>query len=433
MTIATATGPWTLARRTAGMQPSAIREILKLCEAPGVISLAGGLPAPEAFPAEVIRAACDKVLRDTPSQALQYASTEGFGPLCDWVAESLRASGMPVDASQVLITTGSQQGLDLVGKVLIDAGSGVAVESPTYLGALTAFAPYEPRFVGIESDEEGAVPQALAHIGSAAFAYLQPSFQNPSGRSMAAARRAAIAAAAERRGLPIVEDNPYGELWFHTPPPPPLAAHWPEGTVLLGSFSKVLAPGLRLGYVAVPKSLFPKLVHAKQAADLHTPGFNQRVVAEVLQQGFLNSHAPTLRQRYAERCEAMHLALTEHLGHCCRWVRPRGGMFFWLELPAGCDAGALLPKAVARGVAFVPGSAFFAEKPAINTLRLSFATERPENIARGIAALGAALAEMLEASNAVSAVPVGSGSDCVLTSEKSPNPFADTKLQQEYA
>jgi 2-aminoadipate transaminase len=249
-----------LARRAERMNPSVIREILKITERDGIVSLAGGLPSPDSFPVEAMRQACDRVLRDTPREALQYAASEGFGLLREWVAAEMSARGLAVDASQVLITTGSQQGLDLVGKVLIDAGSSVAVERPTYLGALQAFAPYDPQVLSVEGDDDGPLPEALAVARGARFLYLLPNFQNPSGRCMSAARRTALADTAHAMGLPIVEDNPYGDLWFDAEPPPPLAARAPGNTVYLGSFSKVLAPGLRLGYMVAPKSIYPKLL-----------------------------------------------------------------------------------------------------------------------------------------------------------------------------
>lgn len=375
---------WTLARRTERMNPSVIREILKLTERPGIISLAGGLPSPESFPVEAVRDACARVLCDTPAQALQYAASEGYGPLREWVAAQLASHGLRADASQVLITTGSQQGLDLVGKVLIDAGSRVAVESPTYLGALQAFTPYEPEFVSVACDRDGPIPQALDAARGARFLYALPNFQNPTGRCMSEPRRTQLAERADSLGVPIVEDNPYGDLWYDTAPPPPIAARWPQGCMYLGSFSKVLAPGLRLGYLIAPTALVPKLLQAKQAADLHTPGFNQRVVHAVIQDGFLDRHVPAIRARYARQRDAMQAALTKHLPAGCHWSAPRGGMFFWLELPAGMDASALLPHAVERGMAYVPGAAFYADHPQHNTLRLSFVTASPADITRGI-------------------------------------------------
>ena len=385
---------WQLAHRAARLEPSVIREILKVTERPGVISLAGGLPAPQSFPVQAMREACQHVLSEAPHMALQYAASEGFGPLREWVAAQLTAQGLRVDAAQVLITTGSQQALDLIGKVLIDAGSRVAVEAPTYLGALQAFTPFEPEFVAVDCDDEGPLPQALQAAAGARFLYVLPNFQNPSGRSMGLARRVAVAQAAARARLPLVEDNPYGELWYDAPPPTPLsavAAAEGAAAIYLGSFSKVLAPGLRLGYVVAPAELYPKLLQAKQAADLHTPGFNQRVVHEVIRDGFLTQHVPTIRERYRAQRDAMRAALEQHLPAGCRWHAPIGGMFFWLELPAAIDATALLPKAVEAGVAYVPGATFYAHQPRANTLRLSFVTVPPETITRGVALLGQVL------------------------------------------
>jgi len=387
--------PWTMARRAERLNPSTIREILKITERPGIISLAGGLPAAETFPVEAMREATERVLREHGRPALQYAASEGFGPLRDWVAGELTARGLRCEAAQVLITTGSQQGLDLVGKVLIDPGSVVAVESPTYLGALQAFAPFEPEFRAVEGDDEGPDPEGLRGVAAARFLYLLPNFQNPSGRCLSAARRAALARTALEVGLPIVEDNPYGDLWFDEPPPPPLAATLGEQAVYLGSFSKVLAPGLRLGYVVAPRVLFPKLLQAKQAADLHTPGFNQRIVHEVIKDGFLERHVPTIRARYKAQRDAMRAALEQHLPAGCRWNTPVGGMFFWIELPRALDATALLPKAVAAGVAFVPGAPFFVSSGHENTLRLSFVTVPPDRIEAGVAALGRVIREAL--------------------------------------
>jgi 2-aminoadipate transaminase len=384
-----------MARRADRLNPSTIREILKLTELPGIVSLAGGLPSADTFPVQAMREATERVLRDQPREALQYAASEGFGPLRDWVAAELATMGLKVEAAQVLITTGSQQGLDLVGKVLIDPGSVVAVESPTYLGALQAFAPYEPEFCAVEGDDEGPDPAALASARGARFMYLLPNFQNPSGRCLSASRRDALARAAQAIGLPIVEDNPYGDLWFDAPPPPPLSATLGESAVYLGSFSKVLAPGLRLGYIAAPKALFPKLLQAKQAADLHTPGFNQRVVHEVIKDGFLREHVPTIRARYKTQRDAMRAALEQHLPAGCRFNAPVGGMFFWVELPKTIDATVLLPQAVAAGVAYVPGAPFFVGAGHAHTLRLSFVTVSAEKIEAGVRALAGVIRQAL--------------------------------------
>ena len=410
---------WQMAARTEKMNPSVIREILKVTEKPGIISFAGGLPSPKTFPIAAFAEACAKVLREDGQAALQYAASEGFAPLREMVAAMLP---WEVDPAQVLITTGSQQGLDLVAKVLIDAGSRVLVETPTYLGALQAFTPMEPDIVSVASDDDGvdladlrakaaptlatscaALPaegagsswggRATTQAAGARFFYVLPNFQNPTGRTMTEARRAALSLEAARLGLPIVEDNPYGDLWFDTPPPLPLTARNPDGCVYLGSFSKVLAPGLRLGFLVAPKSLYPKLLQAKQAADLHSPGFNQRMVAEVMKDGFLDRHVPTIRALYKSQRDAMLAALEREMPEDVSWNTPDGGMFLWARLPEGMRAVELLPKAVAKNVAFVPGAAFYAEHADERSLRLSFVTASVQQINTGVAALAAAIQE----------------------------------------
>lgn len=375
------------------MNPSVIREILKITERPGIISLAGGLPSADTFPVEAMRDASARVLRDAPREAMQYAASEGYGPLREWVVQYLAAhQGMEVSPAQVLITNGSQQGLDLAGKVLIDAEVRVLVETPTYLGAVQAFTPYEPALEGVASDEEGPRPAALAAAAPGArFAYLLPNFQNPRGHVYSEARRQALVDVARRAGLALVEDNPYGDLWYDAPPPRGLASRWPEGVLYLGSFSKVLAPGLRLGYIVAPPAVYPKLLQAKQAADLHTAIFNQRIVHEVLKSGMLDDHVASIRARYRTHRDAMATALDRHMSGLATWSRPVGGMFFWLDLAHGLDAMALLPKAVDAGVAYVPGAPFYAQGARVDTLRLSFVTVPPEAIEAGIAALAGVL------------------------------------------
>ena len=397
---------WTLARRTEGMNPSVIRDLLKVTERPGIVSFAGGLPSPATFPLAALREACARVLADEAQgrQSLQYGASEGYGPLRDWVAADLRRQGLAVGPERVLITTGSQQGLDLLAKVLIDEGSPVLVEAPTYLGALQAFAPMQPRYVAVACDTDGPQTEAMAEAaraaGRARFFYLLPNFQNPTGRSIGEARRATLAERAAAIGLPLVEDDPYGDLWFDAPPPSSLTSRHPDGAVYLGSFSKVLAPGLRLGYLVAPPALYAKLLQAKQAADLHAPSFNQRLVHALVADGFLERHVPGIRERYRAQRDAMLDALARHLGPLgVRWNRPAGGMFLWLELPPGLDAAALLPRAVERGVAFVPGAPFYAgaaPAQAARTLRLSYVTADAPQIEAGIAALAQVLAEQAE-------------------------------------
>lgn len=385
---------WKLAARAEKMNPSVIREILKVTERPGIISLAGGLPSPKTFPISAFAEACAEVLHKDGQAALQYAASEGYGPLREAVAAMLP---WPVDPAQVLITTGSQQGLDLVAKILLDPGSRVLVETPTYLGALQAFSPMEPEAVSVASDDEGVrVDDLKAKAKDARFVYLLPNFQNPTGRTMSEARRAAVSAAAAEAGLPIVEDNPYGDLWFDEAPPLPLTARNPEGGIYLGSFSKVLAPGLRLGFLVAPKAIFPKLLQAKQAADLHSPSFNQRMVAEVMKDGFLGRHVPTIRALYKRQRDAMLSALEREMqGLGVSFNKPAGGMFLWLRLSEGMDAVALLPKAVERGVAFVPGMPFYAGAGDARALRLSFVTASVEEIDTAITALADAVREQL--------------------------------------
>ncbi len=400
----TAGASWTLARRAYRMNPSVIREILKITERPGIISFAGGLPSPKTFPVAEFASACASVLRNDAHAALQYAASEGYRPLREMVAASLP---WDVDPDRVLITTGSQQGLDLVAKVLIDEGSRVLVETPTYLGALQAFTPMEPTIVSVASDEQGpqiSDLQAQCAAGPAPrFLYVLPNFQNPTGRTMSEARRQALVRGAAALGLPIVEDNPYGDLWFDQPPPMPLTARNPDGCIYLGSFSKVLAPGLRLGFMVAPASVFPKLLQAKQAADLHSPGFNQRMIAEVMKDGFLDRHVSTIRALYRAQRDAMLAALAREMptlddadaDNRVTWNTPAGGMFLWLRLPKGMDAVELLSRAVDKGVAFVPGLAFFADHPDPRCLRLSFVTPSVAEIDRGITALAQAVRENL--------------------------------------
>jgi len=384
-----------LARRAARVQGSLIREILRATMRPGMISLAGGLPSPQSFPAAALRTAFDAALAGEPGQALQYSTTEGHPPLREWIAAQETARGVPTEAAQVLVVSGSQQALDLIGKAMVEEGRPLLVESPTYLGALQAFAPFGPAFRALPADDKGLLPQAIdsGATQGARLAYVMPNFQNPTGATLGAERRSALAQAARRHDFWLVEDDPYGELWYREAPPPGLRRFAPERTLRVGSFSKVLAPGLRLGYVVGPRPAIDLLARLKQATDLHTATLTQHAVARVLADGLLEAHLPRVRALYAGQAEAMLGALRAHMPQGVRWTAPQGGMFVWLTLPAHIDTLRLLDAALAAGVAFVPGAPFYADDPRHDTLRLSFVTVPAATIDRGVAILAGLIDE----------------------------------------
>ncbi|MGG1944504.1 PLP-dependent aminotransferase family protein [Trinickia sp. NRRL B-1857] len=388
---------WRISERARKLTSSAIREILKVTERPEVISFAGGLPSPVTFPVERLREACDRVTRDAPAAAFQYSATEGYAPLREWVAARYSKDGVMIRPSQVLIVTGSQQALDLLGKVLIDPESPVLVETPTYLGALQSFSMYEPRYVQVPTDENGLIPEGLtpALTQGARLLYAQPNFQNPTGRRLPLERRRALAEFARTSPFPVIEDDPYGALDYAGAPLPTLLSMAPDHIVHCGSFSKVLAPGLRLGYIIAPEELHFKLVQAKQATDLHTPSFTQRIVYEVIKDGFLDEHVPTIRALYRDQCEAMLSALERHMPEGVSWNRPEGGMFIWASLPGQIDTMKLLEAAIAENVAFVPGAPFYANDADHSALRLSFVTVPPARIDEGIARLAKLIRERM--------------------------------------
>ena len=384
---------WQFSQRAEQLQSSAIREILKITMRPEIISFAGGLPSPLTFPVERMRAAYDTVLSRAGKVALQYGPSDGYAPLREWIADSLSTSDCRIVPEQVLMLSGSQQGLDLLGKVLIDEGSKVLVETPSYLGALQAFSLYRPEFVSVATDDDGLVPEALDAVGQGArLLYSLPNFQNPTGRSMTMARRVALVEACARLRVPLIEDDPYGALSYNGEPLPKLLNMNPAGVVYMGSFSKVLTPGIRLGYAVAPVPLARKMEQAKQATDLHTAQLTQMVVHEVVKDGFLNDHIPTIRKLYAAQCQAMLDALQEFFPASASWTRPQGGMFIWVTLPAHIDSMELLEAAVAQNVAFVPGAPFYANTPASNTLRLSFVTVPPAQIRVGVEKLARLIA-----------------------------------------
>ena len=387
---------WHFSERAQQLKSSAIREILKVTMRPEIISFAGGLPSPATFPVERMRAAYDSVLSRHGKVALQYGPTDGYAPLREWIADSLSIEGAKILPDQVMMLSGSQQGLDLLGKVLIDEGSKVLVETPSYLGALQAFSVYRPEFVSVPTDDAGLLPDPVRSAGQGArLMYALPNFQNPTGRTLSVDRRMALVDACARIGLPLIEDDPYGALSYSGDPLPKMLTMNPDGVIYMGSFSKVLTPGIRLGYVVAPLPLARKLEQAKQATDLHTAQLTQMVVHEVIKDGFLAQHIPTIRKLYADQCQAMLDALSEFFPSAVKWTRPEGGMFIWVELPKHIDSTQLLEDAIARKVAFVPGAPFYANSPEPNTLRLSFVTVPPEKIREGIAILGGLIAAKL--------------------------------------
>jgi len=387
------------AARTRRIQASTIREILKLTTQPGFISFAGGLPAADLFPIERIGEATQRILQEHGAQALQYSTTEGYLPLREWIAS--RMPGATPD--QVQIVSGSQQGLDLVGKVLIDPGSRVLVEAPTYLGALSAFNPYEPEYVSVSMDDEGLELdqlEAALKAHTVKFMYVLPTFQNPSGRLMGLERRKALVELARKYRTPILEDDAYAELYFDGRPLPTLFAldqeHGGGNVVYLSTTSKTLAPGLRVAWVVGPKPVIQKITFAKQGADLHSPTLNQMLVHELVQDsGWYQAQIDRIRQTYQTRRNWMLQALQKYMPEDMGWIVPEGGMFFWLTAPAGLDSLELLKKAVEEKMAFVPGQPFFADGSGKNTLRLSYSSASQEQIEEGIQRLGRAVHRML--------------------------------------
>lgn len=393
--------PYTFSNRANQLTSSAIREILKVTTRPEIISFAGGLPSADGFPIIELRQAFDTVLATDGRAALQYGPTEGYTPLREWVAQDLSTEDVNIDVNEVLIVSGSQQALDMLGKLFIDVGSKVLVESPTYLGALQSFSVFEPEYVAMDTDDGGLIPAEVstAKAAGARFLYALPNFQNPTGRTMSEARRQELVERCATAGIPIIEDDPYGELRYKGTPQPSLLhlGRKASATVVrLGSFSKVLAPGLRLGYIVAPAAIIDKLVQIKQATDLHSPSVTQMAVYEAVKGGFLQQHLPTVRDLYKQQCQYMLDAMAQHFPDNVKWTRPEGGMFLWVTLPEHMDSQDLLHKAIERNVAFVPGEPFYAAgEPKRNTFRLSFVTVSEDRIREGIAILGQLIREQM--------------------------------------
>jgi 2-aminoadipate transaminase len=389
---------FTLSRAAGGSKSSIIRELLKLANRPEVISFAGGLPSPQGFPIADVKAACEWVMDNNGAHALQYSFTEGEPELRALIAARETANGVPTTPDEVQIVSGSQQALDLVARAFLDAGSKVLVENPTYLGALSAFRLHAPEFVEIATDAEGLDPDSIGEQARGArFAYVMPTFANPSGRTIGEERRERLAQKAREYDFWIVEDDPYGELWYDKRPPASLRRFAPERTLRLGTLSKVLSPGMRLGYIVGPRAFLDVITKLKQAIDLQTSNFTQLIAARVISEGLLETHLPKVRALYKTQAEAMLEALSEYMPKdpAISWTRPSGGMFIWMDLPQHIDTSALMKEGISRNVAFVPGAAFYAKAPENWHCRLSFVTVPREKIVRGVRILADLVAEHL--------------------------------------
>jgi 2-aminoadipate transaminase len=405
---------WTsrYAQRTKNIKSSAIRELLKITQNPDIISFAGGLPAPEVFPTERFREACIKVLDKQGRMALQYGATEGYEPLREMIARHTARYGVKAKPENVLITSGSQQALDLIGKLLINSGDRVLVEAPTYLGALQAFNVYGAEYVCVPSDNDGLRTdqlEASLRLGPK-FMYVLPNFQNPGGTTLAEGRRHELVLLAERYGIPIIEDDPYGQLRYEGEHLTPLIVldrqnlrsdnGYSKGNVIyLSTFSKTLAPGLRLGWMVAPPDVIAKLVQIKQGADLHTSTFTQMVAYEVARDNFLDEHIKLIRRVYGERRNVMLQSLEEYFPPDVSWTKPQGGLFLWVTLPEGMDAHQLFDAALKENVAFVPGDSFYSGNGFASEgrrhLRLNFSNAQPEQIREGIRRLAVAIKNQL--------------------------------------
>ncbi|POX53385.1 PLP-dependent aminotransferase family protein [Streptomyces sp. Ru72] len=384
------------AARVASVGGSPVRDILAVTARPEVVNFAGGLPAPGLFDSEGVAAAFHAVLTKAPQRALQYSTTEGEPALRSALADRTTERGLATGADDLLVTTGSQQALSLLATALLEPGDTVLVENPCYLAALQAFGFAGAGVVAVPCDEDGIDPDALEELvvrERPKLLYTVPTFQNPTGRTLPADRRAAIAAVAARHGVWIVEDDPYGELRFEGERVPWIASYEDahDRAVLLGSFSKVMAPGLRLGWLRAPAALRRACTIAKQAADLHTPTVNQLAAARYLADRDLDAHVARVAAAYRERRDAMLTGLADALPEGSVWNRPEGGMFLWARLPEGYDTTELLPRVVEQDVAYVPGAPFYADTPDRSTLRLCFVTHTPGEIEEGLRRLGKGL------------------------------------------
>ena len=389
-----------MASRTQRMKSSVIRELLKLTMQPDIISFAGGLPAPELFPIREFDEACHYILKTDGQVALQYSPTEGYPPLKEFLAEYMSKYGILVEPDNILIVCGSQQGLDLLGKLFIEEDGCVICSRPTYLGALQAWNAYEAHYCSVDLDDDGMVVEQIHRIIQAGhkprFVYVLPNFHNPAGTTLSLERRNLLVEIAREHDLILVEDDPYGELRYEGEDLTPIFRLAPERTIYLSTFSKTLAPGIRLAWVVAPKPLIQRLVQAKQGADLHTGTFVQMVANDICQRGILKQHVKRLRSVYHERRDAMLDSIAEHWPTEVKYARPAGGLFLWPRVPETIDTQKFLEKAVEEKVAYVPGVAFYPEgEGGQHAMRMNFSNATEEMINEGIHRMGVALKKEL--------------------------------------
>ena len=379
------------AARMDAMKPSSIRELLKMTERPEVISFAGGLPAPGLFPIDDIRLATERVFTESGARAFQYGVTEGVSPLREQIAAEMAGRQVTCSADDVLVTTGSQQGLDLLGKIYLDPGDVILTETPTYLAAIQAFQCFQARFLPVATDDQGVIPEAVDELAASCqprFLYVIPNFQNPTGRTLSLERRRQLVAIAQRRNFVIVEDDPYGRLRYRGEHLPPVKSFDDSGCVVyLSTLSKTVAPGFRTGWIVASPAIRDKLVIAKQASDLHTSSFDQLVLERYLRDFDNRRHVDKVCAAYGERYAVMDEALRRHLSDGYSWTRPEGGMFLWVSGPQTLDTFSLLARSIENGVAFVPGADFFPGGGGRNNMRLNFSNADPASIRTGIARL----------------------------------------------
>jgi len=378
-----------IAERMNHMRVNAIREILKVVSQPGMVSLAGGIPSPDSFPMDIIQVLARKVIEKYGSSAFQYDTTEGFEPLRYALADYLKKrKAIQVGPEHVFISSGSQGALDAVGKTLISKGDKIGLESPTYLGAIHAFDPYEPDYITLDTDENGLIPASLETVlrtNRLKFVYLVPTFQNPTGRTLPMQRREQIAALLTHYDVLLIEDDPYGDLRYDGEPLSPIKTLAPDQVIYIGTLSKVFAPGLRVGFYVPPAMFEDWLIIVKQGVDLHTSTFNQALAAEYLSGNHLTQHLPHITALYKPKKDAMLAALSEYFPADFSWSRPEGGMFVWVEGPSGYDMKALYQRAIKENVAFVPGQYFFADGVSgMETMRFNFTMADEATIQRAI-------------------------------------------------